>query len=100
MNTDKFEKSLDLAIEELVDDKARNNYMLLSEMVGESDRIADAVLRMIQAPLSGLVDAQRTLQESVIAYLRTDTQATEILERQANDDWIDSGRGMRTGTHD
>jgi hypothetical protein len=86
-----FDTALELAEEMLIDSKDVRNYALISELVGESDRVGDAVLRVLSAGKDCLADAQKSLQEAVVEYLRTDVKANEIADAQAHSDWIDSG---------
>jgi hypothetical protein len=97
-------EAIELADDLLCDAKAKINYALLSECIGEDDRCADALYRVTFATPDTLVDAQKSLQDAIVAYLKTDLAAQEKEEREANSDWIDSGRSMgglipRTGTH-
>jgi hypothetical protein len=98
-------EALDFADDSLCDAKAKINYALLSECIGEDDSCADALYRVIFAPKDTLEDAQKSLQDAIVKYLKADIKAEEKEAQQRSDDWVESGRSMgglmkRTGTYD
>jgi hypothetical protein len=86
--------ALDLADDLLCDAKAKINYALLSECIGEDDSCADALYRVIFAPIATLEDAQKSLQDAIVKYLKADIKAEDKEAQQRSDDWIESGRSM------
>jgi hypothetical protein len=98
-------EALDFADDLLCDAKAKINYALLSECIGEDDSCADALYRVIFAGKDTLAQAQLSLQDAFVAYLRTDVKAEEKHQADLQADWVESGLShgglmKRTGTHD
>jgi hypothetical protein len=49
---------------------------------------------VIFAPIATLEDAQRSLQDAIVSYLKADVKAEEKEAQQLSDDWVESGRSM------